>query len=215
MKAAGPFTEKLWQASLPIFNQIINCEFLKQLTIGHLDKVCFAHFLTQDILYLKKDAEALALLAMRAKSEKEKTFFKSLEKDGLEVESVLQNEYLAYFNLEAAIQQSPAFERYSAFLLDHCQNSAYNLAIIALLPCFWLYSSIKIHNIDQEKDKNPYQKFIDTYVGEEYRQYTKQFLDIVENSRINCENEQLAIEIFKTGMQHELNLFIESIDAEK
>ncbi|MRT92749.1 TenA family protein [Ancylomarina sp. 16SWW S1-10-2] len=214
MEAYGPFTQKLWQGSLPIFNQITNCQFLKQLTKGTLKKENFAHFLTQDILYLKKDAEALGMLSKRAKCENEKVFFSKLERDGLEIEYVLENEYLKYFELEAASFQSPAFLEYSEFILDQSTNSPYEMALIALLPCFWLYSSMKIHTIEQVVDNNPYQKFIDTYSGDEYRSYTKQFLQIVEKHGQTCKDENQAIETFKRGMQYELNIFIEAIKIE-
>lgn len=213
MEAIGPFTQKLWQASLPIFNQIVACDFLKELADGSLDKESFAHFLTQDILYLKKDANALGRLAKRSDCEDDKAFFSELEQDGLEIEFILQNEYLAYYQLEAATSQSPAFEAYSDFLLKHTQESAYENALIALLPCFWLYSSMRIHT-SKMVDNNPYQKFIDTYTGDEYREYTKRFLQIVEKHAVNCKNEETALEIFKQGMQYELNLFIEAIEIE-
>jgi len=213
MEAVGPFTQKLWAGSLPIFNQIVKCDFLGQLTDGSLDKESFAHFLTQDILYLKKDADALGRLAKRADCEREKVFFSELEKDGLEIEFILQDEYLAYYQLEAATSQSPAFEAYSDFLLKHSQESVYENAVIALLPCFWLYSSMRIHTIDKVTGNNPYQKFIDTYAGDEYREYTKRFLQIVEMHAVNCKNEETAIEIFRQGMEYELNLFIEAVEV--
>lgn len=212
MEAAGPFTQKLWDSSLPIFNQIVKCDFLRKLADGSLDKESFAHFLTQDILYLKKDADALGRLAKRADCEDDKAFFSELEQDGLEIEFILQNEYLTYYQLEAATNQSPAFEAYSDFLLKHSQKSTYENAIIALLPCFWLYSSMRIHTTDKMVENNPYQKFIDTYAGDEYREYTKRFLQIVEKHSVNCKNEETAIEIYKQGMQYELNLFIEAIE---
>lgn len=215
MVAAGPFTQKLWDSSLSIFNQIVNCDFLRKLTDGSLDKESFAHFLTQDILYLKKDADALGLLAKRTDCEKEIAFFSELEQDGLEIEFTLQDEYLTYYQLEAATSQSPAFEAYSDFLLKHSQESNYENAVIALLPCFWLYSSMRIHTKDKKIDNNPYQKFIDTYAGDEYREYTKRFLQIVEKHAVNCRNEATAVEIFKQGMQYELNLFIEAIEMGK
>lgn len=213
MEAVGPFTHKLWQASLPIFNQIVDCEFLRQLTDGSLNKGSFAHFLTQDILYLKKDAEALGRLAKRTDCEDDKNFFSELEQDGLEIEFILQEDYLSYYQLKAATNQSPAFQKYSNFLLKHSQESTYENAIIALLPCFWLYSSINIHTINNKTINNPYQKFIDTYAGDEYREYTKCFLQIVEKHAANCKNEDTALEIFRQGMQHELNLFIESAEV--
>jgi thiaminase/transcriptional activator TenA len=212
MEAAGSFTQKLWDSSLTIFNQIVGCDFLRKLTDGSLDKESFAHFLTQDILYLKKDADALGRLAKRADCEKEKKFFSELEHDGLEIEFILQDEYLTYYQLEAATSQSPAFEAYSEFLMKHSQESIYGNAIIALLPCFWLYSSMRIHTTDKMVDNNPYQKFIDTYAGDEYREYTKRFLQIVEKYGINCQNKATAIEIFKQGMQYELNLFVEAFE---
>ena len=105
MKATGVFTQQIWEAAYPVYQEILSCCFVRKLGAGTLSKANFAHYLTQDILYLKKDAEALGNLSKRAPNKEEQYFFCQLQQDGLAVEYVLQNEYLAHFNLQPACTQ--------------------------------------------------------------------------------------------------------------
>jgi len=210
MKAAGLFTQQLWEAVDPIYQQIVSCRFVRDLAAGTLSKERFAHYLTQDILYLNKDAEALGNVSRRAQNNEESLFFRRLQEDGLEVEYVLRNEYLRYFNLQAATTQSKAFEDYSKFLLKHSLNSAYEVACAALLPCFWIYGAVGDVISEANTVNNPYQKFTDTYAGEEYEFYTRRFIEIVEENLVKTKLKTEMMEAFVQAAKHELNVFEEA-----
>ncbi|MGQ1911302.1 TenA family protein [Marinifilum sp. RC60d5] len=211
MKAAGPFTQEIWEFANPICKQITSCPFVSELAAGTLSQACFAHYLTQDVLYLKKDAEALGNLCHLAITNEDKSFFKKLQTDGLEIEQIVREEYLSYYKLKEVNNQSPAFADYSDFLLKHSQESTYEVACAALLPCFWIYAAVGSSISEQNVDHNPYQKFIDTYVGEEYEFYTNQFIEIVERNSVFSGNKNKMIEAFVLATQHELNVFQESM----
>lgn len=212
MRAVGPFTQQLWDAALPAFKEIVSCRFVSELAAGTLSRDCFAHYLSQDILYLKKDADALGIVATKSRREEDAVFFKQLEQDGLEVEFVLRDEYLSHFNLQEAKEQSPAFADYSIFLLNHANNSPYEVACAALLPCFWIYGAVADTIVDRNVANNPYQKFIDTYAGDEYEQYTIRFLEIVEENSVNSDLKEEIIQVFVEACKHELAVFEESVD---
>ncbi|WP_321308710.1 hypothetical protein [Marinifilum fragile] len=139
-------------------------------------------------------------------------FFKSLEKDGLGVEFVLRNEYLKHFNLQEAKNQSKAFADYSNFLLDHAQKSVLEVAYAALLPCFWIYGAVADIIIQKKVSNNPYQKFIDTYAGDEYQYYTQKFIEIVESNSVESEHKVQVKEAFVEACKHELAVYEESYD---
>ncbi|WP_282015964.1 TenA family protein [Marinifilum flexuosum] len=212
MQAVGTFTKELWEAAFPVYQKLISCRFVNELAAGTLSKESFSHYLTQDILYLKKDAEALGRVAARSKNDEDKDFFKSLEKDGLEVEFVLRNEYLNHFNLQEAKNQSKAFADYSNFLLTHAQNSPLEVAYAALLPCFWIYGAVADTIIQKNVSNNPYQKFIDTYAGDEYQHYTQKFIEIVECNSVESRCEKQVKEAFLEACRHELAVFEESYE---
>ena len=180
VEAQGNFTQELWEATVPVFHQIINSRFILGLANASLPKGCFAHYLSQDVLYLRQDNEALAFLSERTADETERDFFRQLAKDGIAVEQVMQNEYMAYFDIQAAKEQSPVFCEYGRFLLHSAQNSPYPVALAALLPCFWLYGEVGQYVITHQAANNPYQRFIDTYAGGAYDRVTVLFIQLLE-----------------------------------
>src|SRR4030042_1219612 len=125
MQPKGTFTRNLWQSIDPLDRRILTCEFVVKLAGGTLSPVSFAHYLSQDILYIRQDNEALELLAGRVFDENIRAFFLTLAKDGLAVEKMLHDEYLAYFKVREAHEQSPAFKAYGEFLLQHVCNSPF------------------------------------------------------------------------------------------
>ena len=86
------FYERIMGCKLPVFQQIINCRFVSGLADATLPREWFAHYLSQDVLYLQQDNEALELLSQRAPDEMEKDFFRQLAEDGIVVERAMQNE---------------------------------------------------------------------------------------------------------------------------
>ena len=215
MKAAGKQTQKMWDAVACIYADTVSHPFVVRLAQGTLDKNSFAHFLSQDILYLKDDNLALDVLAEKAPNTSEKQFFKLLAKDGLDIERALHNEFLGYFNIKAAEEKSPAIEKYTAFLLDHSKNSAFGIAAAALLPCFWVYNSVGNHILTIAEVPNAYQMWIDTYHSEAYEQYTQRFIDIVERVASEADEElyQKMLNAFMQSTQYELDCFKEAMNC--
>nr|WP_320119897.1 TenA family protein [uncultured Marinifilum sp.] len=211
MKAVGPFTQKLWETANPVYQQIISCQFVSELAAGTLSKNCFAHYLTQDVLYLKKDADALGNLSKLASCNEDRLFFEKLQNDGLEVEQIVREEYLTYYKLKEATNQSPAFADYSDFLILHSRESTYEVACAALLPCFWIYGAVGNSISAKNVANNPYQKFIDTYSSDVYEFYIRRFIEIVEKNSVFSGNKNKMIEAFVLSTQHELNVFQESM----
>ncbi|MCG8550569.1 MAG: TenA family protein [Desulfobacterales bacterium] len=213
MKAAGKYTQKMWDAVASIYADTISHPFIVQLAKGTLDKNNFAHFLSQDILYLKDDNLALNLLAGKAPSESEKQFFQRLAKDGLDIEKALHNEFLKYFDIEEAEEKSPVIEKYTSFLLGHSKNSVFALAAAALLPCFWVFNSVGNHILTIAEADNKYQMWIDTYHSDAYEQYTQRFIDIVERQASGADEElhQEMLKAFTRSAQYELDFFEEAM----
>nr|WP_321398235.1 TenA family protein [uncultured Desulfobacter sp.] len=214
MKAAGEHTQKMWDAVASIYADAISHPFVVQLAKGTLDKNNFAHFLSQDILYLKDDNLALDLLAQKAPNASEKQFFQMLAKEGLDIERALHNEFLKYFEIKEAKEKSPATETYTSFLLNHSKNSVFALAAAALLPCFWVYNSVGNHILTLAEPDNAYQMWIDTYHSDAYAHYTQRFIDIVERLASKADEAlyQEMLKAFTQSTQYELDFFEEAMN---
>ena len=215
MKKKAPFSRILWDSITPIFDEIIHCDFIRELIHGTLPQKKFAYYLAQDLLYLKKDNEALMIVAEKTPLKHQNLFFKKLADDGIKMEVIMRNEYLELFEVEEATKQSPVFKNYSEFILFHANHSTFNVAIAALLPCFWIYSEYgKIIRLNAIPD-NPYQKFIDMYSGPEFTGYDKKFIEIVdeEAKKASEEERETMRDVFIKATQYELDIFREVMSS--
>jgi thiaminase/transcriptional activator TenA len=212
MKAAGPFTFKLWFAIQPVYQQIINCSFVKLLANGTLPLKCFKHYLAQDILYIVDDARALAVTAARADNTDDMYFLLQLAKDGLDIERALQTDMVKHFNIEVATQKSPAFRDYANFLHKHAYHSPYPVALASLLPCFWVYHNAGKHMKENSMPYNPYYKWLNTYSDDIYNHYVAHFIQITEKEglKANAILQEEMINAFREGTVHELRVFEEA-----
>jgi thiaminase/transcriptional activator TenA len=213
MEPAGIFTKHLWMAIQPLYEEIIHHPFVYQLQNGTLPHHCFEHYLAQDILYIRDDSEALAILSEKAALPDDKAFFKLLANDGLEIERLLHDEFLHYFKVSVAREKSPVIKEYTDFLLTHAEHSPYHTGAAALLPCFWIYGKVGNHIASRSAKNNAYQKWIDTYQGEEFEAYTQQFIQIVENMAIvlpSLEKSRMR-QVFIKSTNFELDFFEESM----
>ncbi|TKG96902.1 transcriptional regulator [Puteibacter caeruleilacunae] len=213
MNPQGEFTERLWDAISPIYNVLLDHPFVTGLTDGSLPFSCFAHYLTQDIIYIKDDAEALAIVADRVDDAEAKEFFKAMAADGIEIEKALHDEYLHHFQLAAVTQKAPAVENYTQFLLSHAKESEPAIAAAALLPCFWVYNKVGNKIRKHAAMNNVYQKWINTYQEEDFEEFTARFIHIVEKMAASVdEKTKDAMTIaFVQSTQLELEFFEESI----
>ncbi len=214
IRSAGPFTRELWMAAQPDYEQIIQCEYVKRLADGTLPKNWFAHYLSQDVLYLIDDSKALAVTAARAPDQDEMYFFLQLAKDGLDIERALEDEFLSLFSIPKAKDKSPAFKAYTSFLLEHSFHSPYHVAVAALLPCFWVYFNTGDYVFNHSVMNNPYEKWIDTYSGIEYMEYTRAFIQITEKigQQADPAMRKEMTGAFTAGTHHELMVLEEAVN---
>lgn len=212
MKPAGPFTSKLWMTVQPVYKQIINCLYVRRLADGTLPQKWFAHYLSQDVLYIIDDSRALAVTAARAANPDEMYFLLELAKDGMDIERALHDEFIKVYALPEAPQKSPAFKAYSDFLLLNAFNSPYPVAVAALLPCFWIYYKTGNYVLKNAVNNNPFRKWIDTYSGDEYIKYTEKFIHITENlgQKANHKIRKQMQGVFTEGTRHELKVLEEA-----
>lgn len=196
----------------PLYEQIINCSYIKRLADGSLPREWFAHYVSQDVLYVIDDARALAITAARAQDPDEFYFFLKLAKDGLDIERALHEYFIDLYNIPEAGEKSPAFAAYTSFLLDHAFNSQYPVSVAALLPCFWIYYNLGEYIITKTVADNPYQKWIDTYSGGEFREYIILFIQITEKlgEQVEPGAGKQMVNAFKKSTGYELLLFEES-----
>lgn len=215
MKPEGQFTTGLWEAIQDIYTDLLAHPFVNQLAKGSLAHGSFAHYLSQDILYISDDNVALENLSGRADLEAEKQFFSDMANEGLAIERELHDYFLEHFDVKEAEIKSPVIDAYTNFLLTHSLKSSCPVAAAALLPCFWVYNMVGNHVVSNAVENNVYKKWIDTYSGDDFGDYIKTFIHIVEGmakDASEAEKKQMR-EAFITATKFELSFFEEAVNC--
>ncbi|MDR1670899.1 MAG: TenA family protein [Alistipes sp.] len=172
------WSEKTWEATAPIFCSITQMPFIRELADGTLPREKFLFYIAQDDIYLQGYARALALIAARATTPGEVAAFVKFSQIALVSEQMMHDEFFKdgpATGPSAEIQ--PACHHYVSYLLSVAANEPVEVAMAAVLPCFWIYREVGAHihktakanaGAGAESGANPYQAWIDTYVGDEF-----------------------------------------------
>lgn len=163
------FTNMLWQSIEPIYGAIIEHPFNRQLAEGTLARERFEFYMQQDALYLADYGRALAIMAGRSATPQRMLDFVRFAEGAVVVERALHAQYFQLFGIdEPTTVQSPSCSAYTNYLLATVSVRSYEEGMAALLPCFWIYRAVGSHVYERAAAGNPYQKWIDTYAGEEF-----------------------------------------------
>jgi thiaminase/transcriptional activator TenA len=166
------FSASAWQNNLPLYEKILAMPFNAELAAGTLSLDRFRHYIIQDAHYLEGFARALALAAAKADNADHIVQFAEAAKTAIIVERALHADYFRQFGISAidfaAAQPTPVCDHYVSYLLRIAALEAFPVVLAALLPCFWIYLEVGKSIHARAASPNPYQAWIDTYVGEEF-----------------------------------------------
>lgn len=175
------FTAHLWQTIEPIYQQILDHPFNQELAAGSLSRQRFQFYLQQDALYLTDFARALALIGARSEGAERVVSFLNFALGAIVAERSLHESYFRLYDIQPETTYAPACFAYTRFLLAAAALDPYEVAMAAVLPCFWIYREVGSAIYRTAKPNNPYQQWIDTYAGEEFAQVGQQALDITDS----------------------------------
>jgi len=175
------FTDTLWSSITDIYQAIIYHPFNEELARGILPREKFAFYMQQDALYLADFARALAIMAGRAPDEAAIIQFVRFAEGVAVVERALHHTYFREFGIETPTRQpAPACFTYTNFLLATAACRSYEEGMAALLPCFWIYREVGHDIYRRAAPNNPYQKWIDTYAGQEFDEVVTQAIALTD-----------------------------------
>lgn len=183
------WSKTAWERAQGIYDQIITMPFVNGLIDGTLDGGKFNFYIAQDVKYLENFGRALSLIAARAHSRDNILDFIRFAEGAIVVESALHKGYL---HGQAKIDGvSPACHHYNSFLLSTAAIAQVEVAMAAVLPCFWVYKEVGDYIFHhQHKDNNPYQHWINTYSGEEFGAVVKKAILICDEVAGACTSGQ-------------------------
>lgn len=183
------WSEEAWNAANPIYEKILQQSFIKGLIDGSLDKEKFVFYIQQDALYLAEYGKVLTGIASKLTNPDHISAFIHFAGNTMVVEKALHATFLKDVPKEK--NMSPTCLLYTSFLLKQLANTPIEVIVAAVLPCFWIYKEVGDYILaHQTKGENPYQDWIDTYGGEEFKKSVTLAITICDQLADKCTKEQ-------------------------
>jgi thiaminase/transcriptional activator TenA len=166
------FSQDAWQRIAPLYAAILALPFNQELAAGTLSRERFTFYMLQDAHYLTHFAKALAVTAARAPDAEALIQFAGSARAAVVVERALHEGFFRDLGIApeqaAATEPSPTCAHYTHYLVALAHNAPYEVAVAALLPCFWIYWEVGKHLLQVARPGNPYQAWIDTYADQAF-----------------------------------------------
>lgn len=163
------WSTQAWEQISPIYDEIINNRFNVALLSGTLSKARFNFYIQQDAYYLKDYGKTLATIAAKLNEEKYMQAFLDFARSAILVENALHEDYLTQMENFPKVEVSPTCMLYKSFLSAQLLNEPIEVALAAVLPCFWIYKMVGDEFLSKAKlEEHPYKAWILTYGSEEF-----------------------------------------------
>ncbi|RTL10950.1 MAG: TenA family transcriptional regulator [Neisseriaceae bacterium] len=163
------FSQLAWQQNQANYQAIVQQSFNQELMNGTLAREKFAYYIEQDSYYLQHFARVLAKIASRLDNSHDILQFLDFAKGAIIAEQqVVHEHFRQQMNLEVSGQISTASLGYTSYLHFCSHNQAVEVAIAAVLPCFWIYYQLGCHTQQFSSPNNPYQLWIDNYASDDF-----------------------------------------------
>jgi thiaminase/transcriptional activator TenA len=180
------FSEDAWASIGPLYDQILAQPFNRELAAGTLSRERFTFYMLQDSHYLLHFGRALAVTAAKAPYSEAMVQLAGAARECIVVERALHEGFFRDFGIDpetaAATEPSPTCSHYTSYLLSTAHNAPYEVALGALLPCFWIYREVGKHLLEIAAPDNPYQAWIDTYADEDFAAGVRAVIGIADQA---------------------------------
>lgn len=204
------WSELTWKQAEKQYQSILHMPFITELSKGTLPKEKFQFYMAQDAMYLEHFGRALALIGARAFDLQDVLTYIRFAENAIVVENALHEHYFKKFDITDKGKLQPICHHYIHFIKSTAALESVEIAMAAVLPCFWIYKKVGEHIYhNQQSDNNPYKKWIDTYVGEAFAACVAQAISICDKVAVNTTPvmRERMTEAFITASQLEYNFW--------
>jgi thiaminase/transcriptional activator TenA len=205
----GGFTGELWRSIEGIYAEILAHPFMRGLTDGTLTEERFRFYVLQDAYYLREYARALSLTGVRSPDESALVMFNEHSAGAITVERSLHEGFIKDLGVtqdEAdRTVASPTTLAYTSYLLKTAALGEYPEVLGAVLPCYWIYEEVGKALLERGSPSPMYQKWIDTYGGEEFGALVAAVLNLTDRvcEDLNLAQKARVAEAFVTTSRYE------------
>ncbi|GAA1462619.1 thiaminase II [Nocardiopsis exhalans] len=174
------FCARVWEETASTRDAIDALPFVRGIGDGSLSRERFDYYMTQDALYLRGYARALASAASQAQTSDEIAFFAKAAHGAIVVESSLHEGTVGSVGEE--VRPSPTCTAYTSYVLSLAHTQGYPELVAGILPCFWIYTDVGERLTAKAGDltEHPYGEWIATYGDEEFARSTEQVKAIAD-----------------------------------
>ena len=204
---------RLWEEIEPTFAAILAHPFVTGLTDGTLDSDVFAHYVAQDVHYLRDYARALAIVGAKAPTLVDTAMFARHAAEVYDVELTLHDSLLPALGLDAAAvdeaRVTPTTLAYTSYLLATAYGGSFADGLAAVLPCYWIYARVGAALLERGSPDPRFQSWIDGYGGDDFAATVAQVVDLADRigSTLNPADETVARAHFVTTARYEWMFF--------
>jgi thiaminase/transcriptional activator TenA len=136
------WSEHTWQTIKDLYQSILKMPFIKELSEGSLPQEKFRFYMAQDSLYLEHFGRTLSLIAAKITDLQDVLAFMRFAENAIVVENALHESYFKDFGLNDKGILQPACHHYIHFLRSTAALESVEIAVAAVLPCFWIYREV-------------------------------------------------------------------------
>jgi thiaminase (transcriptional activator TenA) len=202
-------SHRLWGSIDDTYKAILDHPFIEGLTDGSLERDAFRFYAVQDALYLREYARALSVCAAKAPHEEAIKMFCEHAAGAITVERQLHESFFKEFGLSEqqvqATEMAPTNLAYTSYLLAVAHGGSFAEALGAVLPCYWIYWEVGKALLDRGSPDAVYQRWIDTYGGEEFAEIVKAVLKLTDEigEGLSAGEESKVTQHFRTTARFE------------
>ena len=108
------WTKQVWAEALPVYNDIIDHPFIKELASGSLPVECFDRYLAQDELYVGNYGRQMFELADLITDPEQHAMFEAFAREGIEGEKAMHQLLIERFGIDTKVLPSTVTADYNA-----------------------------------------------------------------------------------------------------
>ena len=181
MANSRSWTREAWKAAEPIYQDIINHPFIKELAAGTLAPEKFDRYLAQDELYVGNYGRQMFELAELIPDPAQHDMFCEFAKEGIEGEKAMHALLIDRFGIVTQVQPSSVTAAYNAHTQEAIASGSKELGLAAMLPCMWVYNEVGLHILRiASVEGNPYREWIQEYGNEAFTEGVAQVLKLAD-----------------------------------
>lgn len=184
-------SQTVLEKSANVIKAIKEHPFNRELAAGSLDMQKFGYYIEQDTVYLRDFARALTMIAAKAPQKFMKDFLAFSEGVLITEQKIVHSFFRKTFHFQETKQLTLATFAYTHYLLYFSMAAPVEVAIAAILPCFWVYQIVGqfVAETTHAKSSNPYWRWIETYSSQEFDESVQRAIAIFDEVALSASDE--------------------------